>query len=402
MGFELAVADDGGGLTGVDLRRHRGAHLLLGKGACRRLAKILSELVRDNGTAAEVPFVLAEWLASVVLRADAGAKGQRFYAKRFGPDRMGKALDRALAKIKSDAPRHASVLRAELRRCAAIDFDKGGSGTEAYVLRADDLYEVATVFPSGAGVDDVYDWIGLWNLGHLVAADGTMAIYGDFVYPLGDRFDPDVALAVNGPMDRLAKAITLSLADDERADFLELDAAEAAEELAAFVLRSLPGPDELADCGGSRPSSLLALRRLLRASHSGEALVVTPTNVNTVIQHHEVTRLVVGSNVGGVVALNLVIELLRLALRTSVSSVALGQLATGVAALNDLLPSLRTERLQNMAPGERLGFVAQELEGWRAADRTAARGGGGGGAASTSGGDGEAGTGGGVGYGAVY
>ena len=65
MGFELAVADDGGGLTGVDLRRHRGAHLLLGKGACRRLAKILSELVRDNGTAAEVPFVLAEWLASV-------------------------------------------------------------------------------------------------------------------------------------------------------------------------------------------------------------------------------------------------------------------------------------------------------------------------------------------------
>ena len=80
MGFDLAVADDGGGLTGVDLRRHRGEHELHGKGACRRLAKLLPELVQDNGTAAVVPFALAEWLASVVLRPEAGAKGQRFYS----------------------------------------------------------------------------------------------------------------------------------------------------------------------------------------------------------------------------------------------------------------------------------------------------------------------------------
>ena len=105
---------------------------------------------------------------------------------------MGKSLDRGLGQIKSDTPRHASVLRAELRRCGAIDFDKGGNGTEAYVLRANDLYEVATAFPTGAGITDVWDWIGLWNLGHLVAADGTLAIYGDFVYALGNRFIPDV------------------------------------------------------------------------------------------------------------------------------------------------------------------------------------------------------------------
>jgi hypothetical protein len=92
----------------------------------------------------------------------------------------------------------------------------------------------------------------MWTLGRLVAADGTMVVYGDFVYPLGDRFIPDIALAVDGPFDRLAKAITMSLDDNEKTDFIGLDAAEAAEELAAVVLRALPGPDELADCGCTR------------------------------------------------------------------------------------------------------------------------------------------------------
>ena len=356
MVFEWAVTGDGGGLTGNNLRRHRAEHLLLGKGACRRLAKLLPGHAVDNGTAAEVPFALAEWLSSVVLRLDPGAEAKLIYANQLGPNRMGKALDRALGKIKSDEPRHASVLRAELRRFGAIDFDKGGSGTEAYILHANELYEVATAFPTGVNIDDVYDWIGMWTLGRLVAADGTLVVYGDLVYPLGDRFISDIALAVNGPFDRLAKAITMSLDEDEKTDFIGLNAAEAAEELAAVVLRALPGPDELADCGGTRTASLLALRRMLRSSHSGQVLVVTPANVNTVIEHHEATRLVVGSNVGGVVALNTVIELLRLALRTSVSSVALGQLATGMAALNDLLPSLRTARLRSMSPSERLGF----------------------------------------------
>ena len=85
------------------------------------------------------------------------------YANQLGPSRMGKALDRALGKIQSDEPRHASVLRAELRRFGAIDVDKGGSGTEAYILHADELYEVATAFPTGVNINDVYDWIGLWT-----------------------------------------------------------------------------------------------------------------------------------------------------------------------------------------------------------------------------------------------
>ena len=52
MVFELVVGDDGGGLTGDDLRRHRGEHVLRGKGGCRRLAKLLPAIVQDDGTAA--------------------------------------------------------------------------------------------------------------------------------------------------------------------------------------------------------------------------------------------------------------------------------------------------------------------------------------------------------------
>ena len=97
----------------------------------------------------------------------------------------------------------------ELRRFGAIDVDKGGSGTEAYILHADELYEVATAFPTGVNINDVYDWIGLWTRWDVWwAADGTLIVYGALVYPLGDRFISDIALAVNGPFDRLAKAIT--------------------------------------------------------------------------------------------------------------------------------------------------------------------------------------------------
>ena len=54
MVFTLQIADDGGGLVGDQLRAHRGDHVLPGKNACRRLAKILPYLVKDSGTAAVV------------------------------------------------------------------------------------------------------------------------------------------------------------------------------------------------------------------------------------------------------------------------------------------------------------------------------------------------------------
>ena len=55
------------------------------------------------------------------------------------------------------------VVDAGTRRERSRDFDKGGAGTEAYVALAVDYYEVANAFPTGAGIDDIYDWVGLWT-----------------------------------------------------------------------------------------------------------------------------------------------------------------------------------------------------------------------------------------------
>ena len=268
MGFTLLVADDGGGLTGAPLVAHRHDHVLLGKLASRRLAKMLPSLVKDNGTAAVVDYALAEWLTSAFLRPEPAAQLLHIYSHVVGWERMGAALDRALSKIKDDIPRHAGLLRAQLRRAAEIDFEKGGPGTEAYVALAEDYYEIATAFPTGDGIDTIYDWIGLWTYKDLAPADGTKAVYGDFVPVLRKRFDPAVALAVGGCFDRLAKAITTSLDEDEKLEIIPLSVAETAEELAAWVVRSLPIPDEVAVMSDTRTSALLALRRVLAQSLS--------------------------------------------------------------------------------------------------------------------------------------
>ena len=106
-----------------------------------------------------------------------------------------------------------------------------------------------------------------------------------------------------------------------------------------------------------------------------------------VIQHHEAARLVIGCNVGGTVGLNMIVELLRLALNTPITGVALGQLATGMQALEDLLPSLRSERITELPPSERLAYVAKEVTLWRQSERTSSRGGGEGGRPAMGGDD---------------
>ena len=77
--------------------------------------------------------------------------------------RLGACGSRArLHKIKDDTPRRTGLLRAQLRRAAEIDFEKGGPGTDAYVALAEDYYEV-------------------------------LEVYEDFVPTLRERFDPAVA-----------------------------------------------------------------------------------------------------------------------------------------------------------------------------------------------------------------
>ena len=119
---------------------------------------LLPNIVKDNGTAAVVDFALAEWHVMPFFRPEPAAMLMLIYADGVGWERMGVDLDRALSKIMDDTPRHAGVLRAQLRRAAEVDFEKGGSGTDAYVALAQDYYEVADAFPTGNNINGIYDW----------------------------------------------------------------------------------------------------------------------------------------------------------------------------------------------------------------------------------------------------
>ena len=84
-------------------------------------------------------------------------------------------------------------------------------------------------------------------LGELQDAEETMAIVALFEVVLYPRFTHDVALAVGGPLDKLAELMASSVADKDAAIMTELraDAAEFAEEFTVWLRRVLPAPDTL-------------------------------------------------------------------------------------------------------------------------------------------------------------
>ena len=170
MVLEFAIAD--GGLTGVALRRHRGPHNIHGKGQCRRLVKLVPSLIQDTGTTALLYFRFVEWLAAPILFPNATVQDKPVYQYLVGIERMGAALDCAIAKLKGDAPRAPAVLRAQLRRAVEKDrYERGDEATE-YVVADADLYEVATAFPNVAD----YKWLSLVRFQDLLCAAGSLAV----------------------------------------------------------------------------------------------------------------------------------------------------------------------------------------------------------------------------------
>ena len=163
MPLQLAVAD--GGNTGVDLRRHRGAHNLLGTGQCRRLAKLVPNLAADNGTAALLNHPFIEWLAGPIIFPDDAVRARPLFTTMPSIEQYSKSLERALSKLKGDQPRAAAVLRAQLRRIALADRVAGNAAAADYTFADADVYQVAEgAFPTGADVDDKYDWLGVITL----------------------------------------------------------------------------------------------------------------------------------------------------------------------------------------------------------------------------------------------
>jgi len=185
-------------------------------------------VTKANETTANVPHRLALWLASSIMGLHEDAKEALIFALMIGHQRMGAALDKCLSKLEGDSPRSPSVLRGQLRVIANAlrlkdDF-------EACVLRLADLYEVATVFPSGNAVDNIYDWFAFVTYGDLLDADKLLTILGYFEQCLTERFMPTY-LDPGGSLDRLAFLITKSLDDGDLPELMDLEPRPLAVEL---------------------------------------------------------------------------------------------------------------------------------------------------------------------------
>ena len=90
----------------------------------------------EPGTAAELSFGFIEWLSSLVLFLDDTVQDVFIYQFLIGLERVGNALDCALAKIKEDTPRSAGVLRAQLRNAVAIIRAACGVNADIFTVRA--------------------------------------------------------------------------------------------------------------------------------------------------------------------------------------------------------------------------------------------------------------------------
>ena len=161
MPLRFVVEDEG--RTGIPLRRHRGDHEALGTGQCRRLSKLLPVLCKDNGTAALVPDLVSDYLVEPLLVPADDMLDLKVFRYKFGIQRKGAALDKALLSISSDTPRPASVLRAQLRVAAASDRSTL-QGAAVYTSAMADLYEVAQDAPTDGDVY-LYSWFFEWEFG---------------------------------------------------------------------------------------------------------------------------------------------------------------------------------------------------------------------------------------------
>ena len=122
-----------------------------------------------------------------------------------GHERLGTALAKLLDSVSGDQARAPSVLRKELRAAARA---LAAAGETAIVVAVADFYEVAPdAFPAGNGIDQAYDWVEFIAYGMLLDAEGFLSIPAYLEMALWPRFDNVPTLAVDGPVDKLARAI---------------------------------------------------------------------------------------------------------------------------------------------------------------------------------------------------
>jgi len=245
---------------------------------------MIPDHVEEHGGVHEVSYRVCQFLVYPSLRFAVGMRDRPWYRNVVGPGRMGDALDEALADIPGDEPRSISVLRAQILAAAASRVAAGNGA--AFTTELADLYEATAEFPTGAAVDDVYDWMGVVTFGDLADGAGAGSVAAALEMCVEERFGAGV-LEPGGAMERLSTVISLSVDAKDAPLLATLDARALAIELTSSLTQTLPLPPSLVDAGGSSNGALLALRRTLAAAISGCVGAITVYNVNVVASHFD-------------------------------------------------------------------------------------------------------------------
>ena len=389
-------------LTPHQRRIARGDHDLCATGPCALLLALLPGLVaRDGGGNVIVSYRLGAWLGLPVLVIDAAVASVRIFHYVVAPSRIGAALDVLLPLLPgvdfdAPSPMPASVLRRLLVQLAAAQRPLQLS---VFTVTMADLYEVVgtehvaedtdseTSSSSSSDSDDSNaapaaavgmtgpGWLRRVTIGMLVCSGGTLIILADFEMVLYPHFHY-ARLQFSGFL-RLGRLLMGRRAGgllpaDEAACLTGLLRDEVATEISTWLRDVLPLPLEFTEYPTTRAAACLLLTRAASrgaARGASEAAAVGVHEARVVVQHYRPLLLVVGVECGGTATLGMLVELARLVLRSSLSTITLGTCASVADGLQHLVPTLEQPSVRAMPPAERLALVAREQREYEAHEK---------------------------------
>ena len=372
------------GRTGAELRGARAKHELLATGPSALIGALLPHLTTTTVATSDgrplevkVSFALATWLVvSALTFADEVAPLQ-VYMYLIGAERLGTALDVVLSSLTTFAPvvpsvlRRAIVSKAEVLRSGNPNPFKVTAACLLLVGGADDDDDCSGLDPPLSTPAVSPAWASLTVFADLLNSDKMAPALAELGLAWGSRFFA-TQRGVGGCFDVVAGILSKTFTADELSLLSACSAAGKNEQYCETIVLLLPSPLQLATYS---PTEIAARMHLLRSlnrsvSASGGASVGV-YDMHTTIPHFSFLALAVGTDLAAPVAMGLVLELVRVALKQTKAELTLLTIASACQVYEYLQPRLEMMHAEHVPPGDRVAFSLREVSARREHEATA-------------------------------
>jgi len=320
----------------------------------------------------KVPFPLATWLATSTLTFADEVASLQVYMYVIGAERLGTALDVVLASLANSAPVAPSVLRraivskAEVLRSGNPNPFKVTAACLLLVGGADDDDDCGHLDPPLSTPAASPAWASITIFADLLNSDGMAPALAELGLAWGSRFFA-TQRGVGGVFDVVEGIISKSFTTDELSLLSGCSAAGKNEQYCETITLLLPSPLQLATYAPTEIAARMNLLRTLQRSisPSGGASVGV-YDMLTVIPHYKLLLLAIGTDLAAPVAMGLVLELVRVALKQSKAELTLLTIASACEVFDYLIPRLEVLHADHAPPGDRAAFLLREVSARRA------------------------------------